>query len=537
MQRPERYDAVVIGGAFAGASVATLLARWRPNTRILIVERAERFNRKVGEATVEVSAFFLTRVLKLYDVLAREHLPKHGLRFWFADGPDAALKDMSEVGMVFPPTLQTFQIDRSTLDESMLSVAVSEGVELVRPAKVTSVELDGLENRVVIEGPEGTREVHARWILDASGRAAFLARRLGLYEKNELHPTSAVWARWKGVRDLDGPEVLGRTPGESLLPQLNCSRRLATNHFCGHGWWCWVIPLAGGETSIGVVYDRRMYQYPKVTAGAGSARERFESWMRSQPGLRELVTDAHIDGDDFQSYEQLPYRSRRYAARGWALVGDAASFIDPYYSPGLDHVSFSAYSTAKLVVGELDGALAGAKLDAAIAKHDERFQKSYDRWYEAIYRDKYELFGDAELTAVAYFLDTASYYLGVAGQVYRKECKLTEPVLGIDHPIALFAHRFIRFYQKRLVRIARNRQARGTYGRLNRAWRCYGRNFGDARRALTPSHRKGLRLWLKVELRELAERLHLVPMPRGASRAASMMPQAESSCVAREKSA
>jgi flavin-dependent dehydrogenase len=508
MRELERYDVVVIGGAFAGGSLATLLARWRPSTKILVVERSERFSRKVGEATVEVSALFLMRVLKLYDVLAREHLPKHGLRFWFSSGPDASLSDMSEVGMVLAPVLQTWQLDRSRIDETLLGLAVREGVELERPAKVIDVRLDGLSNRVVIETPKGTREVEARWVVDASGRQAFLARRMGLYEKNERHPTSAYWARFKGVADMDGVEIQGSDPGMNRLPQLKCSRRLATNHFCGHGWWCWVIPLAGGETSIGVVFDKRMYQLPK----GGSSRERFETFVHTQPGLRELVRNAEIDGDDFQSYEHLPYKSKRYAGLGWALVGDAASFIDPYYSPGLDHASFSAYATARLILRELGGEIEGAKLTAEIDRHDRRFQKSYERWFEAVYRDKYELLGDAELTAVAYYLDTASYYLGVAGQAYRKEWTFAEPVLGIDHPLALLAHRFMRFYQKRLVRIARNRQARGTYGRLNHAWRCYGRNFGDGARKLTGSHRKGLRLWMQVELRELAERLHLVAL-------------------------
>jgi hypothetical protein len=230
--------------------------------------------------------------------------------------------------------------------------------------------------------------------------------------------------------------------------------------------------------------------------------------------LRELVRSAHIDGDDFQSYDHLAYRSRRYAGLGWALVGDAASFLDPFYSPGLDHASYSAYATARLILRELEGELGVAALAQAIACHDQRFQRSYDRWFEAVYRDKYELFGDAELTAAAYFLDTALYYLGVAGQAYRRECAFAEPVLSSNHPIALLAHRFMRFYQKRLVHIARRRRARGTYGRLNQGWRCYGRNFGDGRRAITASHVKGLRLWAKVELRELAERMHLARATR-----------------------
>ncbi|MGZ4964151.1 MAG: tryptophan 7-halogenase, partial [Limisphaerales bacterium] len=55
----------VIGGALAGASAALLLLREKPNLRILVMEKSEAFGRRVGEATVEVSGYFLTKVLGL----------------------------------------------------------------------------------------------------------------------------------------------------------------------------------------------------------------------------------------------------------------------------------------------------------------------------------------------------------------------------------------------------------------------------------------------------------------------------------------
>ena len=78
------YDVVIIGGAFSGAAAGLLLKRKRPELRVLIVEKSEVFDRKVGESTTEVSSCFMTRVLGLSTYLGHEQLAKQGLRMWFA---------------------------------------------------------------------------------------------------------------------------------------------------------------------------------------------------------------------------------------------------------------------------------------------------------------------------------------------------------------------------------------------------------------------------------------------------------------------
>ncbi|MDP9003590.1 MAG: tryptophan 7-halogenase, partial [Verrucomicrobiota bacterium] len=57
MEDERPYDVVIIGGALAGAATATLLVRQNPGIRVLIVEKSAQFSRRVGEATVEVSAY------------------------------------------------------------------------------------------------------------------------------------------------------------------------------------------------------------------------------------------------------------------------------------------------------------------------------------------------------------------------------------------------------------------------------------------------------------------------------------------------
>src|SRR5215472_5164226 len=110
-ERTTDYDVIVLGGAFSGAAAAILLKRWMPAARVLVVERQAAFDQKVGEATVEVSALFLHRVLGAYDELARTHLPKHGLRYWFYDREARALSEMTELGPDEVPRLPAFQLD------------------------------------------------------------------------------------------------------------------------------------------------------------------------------------------------------------------------------------------------------------------------------------------------------------------------------------------------------------------------------------------------------------------------------------------
>src|SRR5437867_10636575 len=456
--RTHDYDVVIVGGAVAGASTAILLRRRVPEARVLVVEKSDEFDWKVGESTVEVSAYFLTRVLKQYDYLSRQQLPNQAFRFWFHNDSVKSVREASETGPTQLARVPSFQLDRAKLDERLIAVAAQEGAEVWRPARVTGFELDaGAGNTVSVERSDGSRAtVRCRWRVDATGRHAMLARRRGGVTPIESHPTSAIWVRYRGVKDLDGVEVAGTDPADPYARSVLASRRLATNHFTGWGYWIWLIPLQGGETSVGLVWDKRL-----VTPEGNTPLEQLTRFLESNPLTRELLEHAEPLAEDLRSFGHLPYFVDRYIGPGWTCVGDAGGFLDPFYSPGLDQMAFSVHSRVELMKHALRGEPA-AEMAKAYEDHNRKYARYFRYFYESIYRDKYYVMGDYDTMTTAFLLDTALYYFAAIMPLYRwSHERLGIPPFFEDG--AEIGYYPIRFYNRRLTAIAKRKKALGIY--------------------------------------------------------------------------
>src|SRR6266850_1928302 len=120
MSMKEHYDVAIVGAGLAGLSLARQLLLNSDKQILLVDRRAEIPSRrqKVGEATVQLSAYYLSKVLDLEEHLLREHFMKYNLRFyWKTLGQDNRnFEDYSQAYIRNLSNIATYQLDRNKLE-------------------------------------------------------------------------------------------------------------------------------------------------------------------------------------------------------------------------------------------------------------------------------------------------------------------------------------------------------------------------------------------------------------------------------------
>ncbi|MEM9195829.1 MAG: NAD(P)/FAD-dependent oxidoreductase [Myxococcota bacterium] len=347
-----QYDVAICGGGIAGLTLARQLRREVPDATVALIDPLCRplpeACHKVGESTVELASHYLATVLGLNDYLRSSHLIKNGLRF-FPGGGELPVASRTEIGPPELPIVPSFQLDRGRLENDLRAMNEADGVTLFEGHKVVDVRLgpEETEHELELHTPSGHATLRARWIVDATGRRQLLSRKLGLRRRTG-HDARAAWFRV--AERIDVAELVPKEEERWHARDPHHHRWLSTVHFMGEGYWVWLIPLGSGYTSVGVVVDASIHAFDDIRTD-----DRLRAWIRRhEPALSERLDG--VAAEDFRCLREYSYTAKQVFSKDrWALVGEASSFLDPFYSPGSDYVALANCFVSRLVSADLAG--------------------------------------------------------------------------------------------------------------------------------------------------------------------------------------
>ncbi len=338
------WDLIVVGGGPAGATVAACAARG--GLRVLLLEADAHPRVHVGESLLPGIKPILERMDALAEVEAAGFTPKTGTTHWqWGATPrwDLWFSDTDAYE-------HAYLVDRARFDELLFAAAARAGAVTQVHAAARAPLWDG-ERCVGLRwrrrGEDGEHEERARWVIDASGQAAFLARQLGLRETIAGLQHQASWAHFEGA---------GRLPPPREHQALFVAER---DH------WLWLFPLSPTRASVGMV---RLD--PGSEAEGDEARaDRFMAAVRGSALFSGVLGAAAERVTPVRTQRDWSYRMQRVGGPGWLLVGDAAGFIDPVLSTGVFLAMHAGFHAAELLLAEARGERDAAAVTTRYQRH------------------------------------------------------------------------------------------------------------------------------------------------------------------------
>ena len=406
MPTADHYDVLIIGAGLAGLALARQLLLNTDKT-ILLVDRRTEFppaKQKVGEATVQLSAYYYARVLDLEEHLLQEHYLKYNLRFYWktAGRENRSFEDYSQSYIRALSNIPTYQLNRNKIEAELLRLNLeNSNFSFCAGATDLNVSLSDNGPHAVSFSFEGNPvDAQIDWVVDTSGRGKFLARKMSLCQQNPIrHGTAFLWV--EGLVNFE--KLTDLSPRELRLNQDRSATGhlpfwLATNHFCGEGFWFWVIPLQG-ITSLGLVYDNTLIDREQV-----STPEKLIGWVCREFPLfaRDLPYRKILDHSGIKDFSYDC--ARTISPSRWALSGEAGRFTDPLYSPGGDLISlYNTMITDSILTESV------AELEVKTRLYEQLMEAVYEA-YVPTYAVSYDALGDQEAFTLKYTWELTVYF-------------------------------------------------------------------------------------------------------------------------------
>ncbi|KAI1372125.1 hypothetical protein F4677DRAFT_274912 [Hypoxylon crocopeplum] len=375
MSVPERCTVLVVGGGPAGSYCASALAREGIDTVLLEADKFPRYH--IGESMLPSVRHFLKFIDldKTFDSYGFR--VKNGATFKLNHSMPDVYTDFVAAG---GPQGYAYNVVRSEADELIFRHAGKSGAQIFDGVKVQGLEFEEFPNHdPESELPNPGRPVSATWarkedgssgtikfeyLVDASGRAGIMSTK---YLKNRKYNEGAQlknianWGYWEN----------GGTYGVGTYRE-GCPYFEALTDASG---WVWYIPLHTGKVSVGVVMNQNTSTTKKRASGLDS-KGLYLDTIKNTPGIQRLLENAQLT-TDIKSASDWSYSAPAYASPYVRMAGDAACFIDPFFSSGVHLALAGGLSAATTVCASIRGQC--SELTAA-SWHSKKVAEGYTRF-------------------------------------------------------------------------------------------------------------------------------------------------------------
>ncbi len=335
-----KCDVLVIGGGPAGSTISTKLAQMGRDVVLIEKEQHPRFH--IGESLLPMNIPIFEE-LGVLDQVEEIGIRKYGAEFNHENYEERAtyyFENALDDNYPF-----SYEVKREELDTILFRNAEKKGASTFEKTKVVSVQFNDDHSSVVECADENgnTKIWHARFLVDASGRSTFLARKFDIKSRSKEHNSAAIFGHFDNVVRREG------------LDEGNIS--LA---WFDHGWF-WMIPFKDGSMSVGAVC------WPHYLNSRKANVEQF-LWdtIALCPPVANRMKEAKLK-TPVTATGNFCYSASHMAGNGYLIVGDAFAFIDPIFSSGVLLGMAGGLRGAKIVNEVLDSP---AKAEKLIEEYD-----------------------------------------------------------------------------------------------------------------------------------------------------------------------
>ncbi|KAF9263046.1 FAD/NAD(P)-binding domain-containing protein [Marasmius fiardii PR-910] len=359
-QLPHHTTVLVVGGGPSGSFASAILAQ--EGVDVVCCEAAKFPRYHIGESLLASAKSYMNLVDLREKVEAHGFHPKPGSAIKFRPDRVEAYTDF----IAMNPTNGAWNVsqERAEFDELLLDHAAEKGVKVFQETRITKINMEDDHPRSADWSSKGqTGTISFDYIVDCSGRKGILSTQTFKSRRgNQTLKNIATWSYWTGKSGVYGTGT--KREGAIWIEGL----------VDGPAGWVWYIPLKD-KISVGVV----MHESDNVALRkehGGSTRDHYMHQLARAPGAMEFLKDAELD-DEVRMASDYSYSATSYAGPRWRLAGDAAAFIDPFFSSGV-HLAFNSALSAAISV------LASIRKDVseerAAAYHDKKVATAYTRF-------------------------------------------------------------------------------------------------------------------------------------------------------------